>query len=201
MMKRLMILFAALIAAFSTPAAAQWRLVEAGKPREVVNGAMVVTAPAQWNRATQRPTKRTEIWTKDGTTLGELDFWLGLKRGEPLFKETSKKKAPLPKFDPAMLPTDLVEYFEDTARTVLGGSLFEVTHVTPATLAGHQGVEFEYRYTGGDEVARRGLVRGAIIGERLYLINWDAPKLHYFDDHADEVRAIMDSARLGSAKR
>ncbi len=199
-MKRLMILFAPILAGLSAPAAAQWRMVEGGKPRAVVSGAMTVTAPADWNRSTNRPTKRTEIWTKDGTSLGELDFWLGVKKGEPLFKETSKKKAPLPKFDPAMLPTDLAEFFEDTARTVLGGSLFEVTHVTPAMLAGHNGVEFEYRYTGGDELARRGLVRGAIVGDRLYLINWDAPRLHYYEEHIDEVRAIMDSARLGASK-
>ncbi len=198
-MKRLFLLLALLCAAFATPAAAQWRLVKAAEPREVVRGAMTVTPPADWNRTTTRPTKRTEIWTKDGTTLGELDFWLGVKQGEPLFKETSKKKAPLPKFDAAMLPTDLVEFFEDTARNVLGGSLFEVTYVKPATLAGQSGVEFEYTYTGGDEVARRGLVRGAIMGGKLYLINWDAPRLHYFGQHADEVRDIMDSARLGSA--
>ena len=198
-MKRLLIWFALLCAFAASPAAAQWRLVEAARPREVVNGALVVVPPDDWNRATDRPTKRTEIWTKDGTTLGELDFWLGVKPGEPLFKEQSKKKAPLPKFDPNMLPTDLVEFFEDTARTVLGGSLFEVNYVRPATLAGHPGVEFEHTFTGGDEVARRGLVRGAIIGGRLYLINWDAPRLHYFDEHVDEVRAIMDSAKLGAA--
>lgn len=196
-MKRFMVWFALLCAFAAAPAAAQWRLVEAAKPREVVNGALVVIPPDEWNRATGRPTKRTEIWTKDGTTLGELDFWLGVKPGEPLFKEQSKKKAPLPKFDPNMLPTDLVEFFEDTARTVLGGSLFEVNYVRPATLAGHPGVEFEHTFTGGDEVARRGLVRGAIIGGRLYLINWDAPRLHYYDEHVDEVRAIMDSAKLG----
>lgn len=198
-MKRLRIWFALLCAFAAAPAAAQWRLVEAARPREVVNGVLVVVPPDEWNRATDRPTKRTEIWTKDGTTLGELDFWLGVKPGEPLFKEQSKKKAPLPKFDPDMLPTDLVEFFEDTARTVLGGSLFEVNYVRPATLAGHPGVEFEHTFTGGDEVARRGLVRGAIIGGRLYLINWDAPRLHYFDEHVDEVRAIMDSAKLGRA--
>lgn len=196
-MRRLFLLLALALGLAASPAAAQWRLVKAAEPREVVGGAMVVTAPAEWNRSTDRPTKRTEIWTKDGTTLGELDFWLGLKPGEPLFKEQSKKKAPLPKFDPNMLPTDLVEFFEDTARTVLGGSLFETTYVKPATLAGHPGVEFEFVYTGGDEVARRGLVRGAIIGGRLYLINWDAPKLHYYEQHVEEVRQIMDSAKLG----
>lgn len=198
-MKRLLAFLALLCAFAASPAAAQWRLVEAGTPREVVNGALVVTAPGEWNRATSRPTKRTEIWTKDGTTLGELDFWLGVKPGEPLFKEQSKKKAPLPKFDPKMLPTDLVEFFEDTARTVLGGSLFEVNYVRPATLAGYPAVEFEHTFTGADEVARKGLVRGAIIGERLYLINWDAPKLHYYDENVGEVRAIMDSAKLGKA--
>lgn len=197
-MKRLFILLALVLGLAATPAAAQWRLVKAAEPREVVGGAMIVTAPAEWNRSTDRPTKRTEIWTKDGTTLGELDFWLGVKPGEPLFKEQSKKKAPLPKFDPNMLPTDLVEFFEDTARTVLGGSLFETTYVKPATLAGNPGVEFEFVYTGSDEVARRGLVRGAIIGGRLYLINWDAPKLHYYDQHIEEVRQIMDSAKLGA---
>ncbi len=198
-MKRLLAFLALLCAFAASPAAAQWRLVEPGKPREVVNGALVLSPPDAWNRATQRPTRRTEIWTKDGTTLGELDFWLGVKPGEPLFKEASKKKAPLPKFDPNMLPTDLVEFFEDTARTVLGGSLFEVTYVRPATLAGHPGVEFEHTFTGADEVARKGVVRGAIIGGRLYLINWDAPRLHYYDEHVGEVRAIMDSARLGKA--
>jgi hypothetical protein len=196
-MKRLFGLLAAICAFASTPAAAQWRLVEANSPREVVGGMITVTPNADWNRSTNRPTKRTEIWTRDGTTLGELDFWLGVKPGEPLFKEQSKKKAPLPHFDPKMLPTDLVEFFEDTARTVLGGSLFEVNYVRPATLAGHPAVEFEHTFTGSDEVARKGLVRGAIIGDRLYMINFDAPKLHYYDETIDEVRAIMDSVKLG----
>lgn len=197
-MRRLAVLLALLAGLLAAPAAAQWRLVEAGAPRAVVGGALIVTPTGEWNRSTQRPTKRTEIWTKDGTALGELDFWLGVKPGEPLFKEASRKKAPLPKFDANMLPTDLVEFFEDTARIVLGGSLFEVNYVRPATLAGHPGVEFEHTFTGADEVARKGLVRGAIIAGRLYLINWDAPKLHYYDEHIDEVRAIMDGARLGA---
>jgi hypothetical protein len=180
----------------ATPAHAAWRLVKAGETRGVAGDAMTVTAPDEWNRQTDRPTRRSEIWTKDGTTLGELDFWLGVKKGEPLFKEQSKKKTPLPHFDPAMLPTDLVEYFQDTARTVLGGSLYETTYVKPATLAGHPGVEFEFTYSGADEVARRGIVRGAIIADKLYLISFDAPRLHYYAQHLDEVRALMDSAKL-----
>ena len=189
-------LAAALLAGGATPALAQWRLVEAGQTREVANSNLVVTAPGEWNRSTQRPTRRTEIWTKDGNTLNELDFWLGVKDGDPIFREQDRKKAPLPKFDADMLPTDLVEFFEDTARLVLGGSLVETHEVRPATLAGYPAVEFDWSYTGGDEVERKGLVRAAIVGGKLYMINFDAPRLHYFDEHVDEARRIMDSARF-----
>lgn len=194
------ILAAALLAGAASPAMAQWRKIDAGETREVAGADLLVTAPDEWNRSTSRPTRWTEIWTKDGTTLGALDFWMGVKKDKPLFKESSKKKAPLPHFDPAMLPTDLVEFFEDTARNVLGGSLVETHEVRPATLAGHPAVEFDWSYTGADEVDRRGLVRAAIIGERLYMINFDAPSLHYFDEHVGEVRAIMDSARFGQGE-
>ena len=78
-------LAAALLAGGASPALAQWRLVDPGETREVAGSGLVVTAPAEWNRATQRPTRRTEIWTKDGNTLGELDFWLGIKDGDPIF--------------------------------------------------------------------------------------------------------------------
>lgn len=189
-------LAAALLAGLATPAAAQWRLVDAGETREVASSNLVVTAPGEWNRSTERPTRRTEIWTKDGNALGEIDFWLGVKDGDPIFRETDKKKNPLPHFDAKMLPTDLVEFFEDTARKVLGGSLVETHEVRPATLAGHPAVEFDWSYTGSDEVDRKGLVRAAIVGGRLYMINFDAPRLHYFDEHVDEVRRIMDSARF-----
>lgn len=194
------ILLAFSLAALAQPAAAQWRLVEAGETREVARADLLVTPQGEWNRAARRPNRWTEIWTKDGTTLGELDFWLGIKPGKPLFEETDKKRAPLPKFDPAMLPPDIVRFFEDTARIVLGGALFETGRVRPAQLAGHPGIHIEYSYTGGDNLERRGEVRAAIVGERLYMINWDAPALHYFDAHIEEVRAIMDSARFEKAR-
>lgn len=195
-MKRLGMALALVLATVSAPAAAQWRLVDSGEIREVANSGLVVTAPGEWNRSTERQTRRTEIWTKDGNALGELDFWLGVKPGEALFKERSKKRDPLPRFDAAMLPTDLVELFEDTARKVLGGSLVEAGEVRPATLAGRPAVEFDWSYTGGDEVERLGLVRAAIVDGRLYMINFDAPRLHYFGAHVDEARAVMDSARF-----
>lgn len=185
------------ISALALPQAAHagWKLVDPGEARKVARSEIVVTPGEEWNRSTNRPNRWTEVWTQHGTALGELDFFMEIKDGKPLFKEQDKKRAPLPKFSKAMLPTDIVEFFRDTAQIVLGGSAFEIGTVEPATLAGQPGVQFTYTYTSGDNVSRIGEVRAAIISERLYMINFDAPKIHYFDDGIDDARAIMDSAR------
>ena len=180
----------------AAPAEARWRLVEAGDSRKVARSKLVVTAPEDWNRATERPTSRSEIWTTEGTQLTELMFYAKIKDGETLFKRNQRKRNPLPEFSPDMLPTDLVEWYEDTANIVLGGSLFEVVEVKPGTLGGYPGVHFQYSYTSGDNVARLGEVRAATIDEKLYLISFEAPELHYFDRYITGVRAMMDNARF-----
>lgn len=175
---------------------ARWELVDRGETRKVARSDVRVTASEEWNRSTTRPNKWTEIWTQDGTSLNELLFFARIKDGKPLFKEQDKKRAPLPKFESDMLPTDLVELFRDTAQIVLGGAQFETGTVEPSTLAGYPGVHFEYSYSGGDNLSKRGEVRAAIIDGRLYMITFEAPRIHYFDETIDEARAIMDSARI-----
>ena len=197
-MNRLIILVLFVLALFALPSsvAAQWRAVDPGEARDVARSELTVRPSEAWNRSTRRPARWIEVWTQDGPALNEIDFFAGIKSGKPLFKEQDRKKAPLPKFDPNMLPTDLVELWANTAQIVLGASLFEVENVEPATLAGRPGVHFRYRYTGADNLDRRGEVRAAVIGNELYMINFDAPQIHYFDDGIEEARAIMDSARL-----
>ena len=180
----------------AVPAEARWRLVEAGDSRKVARSDLRITAPADWNRATERPTSRSEVWTQDGVGLTELMFYARIKDGETLFKRNQRKRNPLPEFDKDMLLTDLVEWYEDTANVALGGSLFEIVEVQPATLGGYTGVHFRYSYTGSDNVARLGEARAAIVDEKLYLISFEAPRLHYFDRYIAEVRAMMDSARF-----
>ncbi|MCA1662287.1 MAG: hypothetical protein LC648_09115, partial [Novosphingobium sp.] len=124
-----------------------------------------------------------------------------IKKGEALFRQRDKKKDPLPRFDPAMLPTDIVEWFENSARIALTSAVFEVGAVRPAKLAGADGVEMEFSYaTEGDNLERRGVARAAVIGRRLYLITYDAPRIHYFDEGLPTALAIMSSARLVGKK-
>ena len=186
------------LAALLAPASAEarWRLVEAGETRKVARSDLRVTPPEDWNRETRRPTSRSEVWTQDGLGLSELMFYAKIRDGETLFKRNQRRRNPLPEFDKDMLLPDIVEWYEDTANVTLGGSLFRIEEVKPARLGQYDGVHFQYSYTGGDNVARLGEARAAIIEGRLYLISFEAPRVHYFDRYIAGVRAMMDTARF-----
>jgi hypothetical protein len=178
---------------FSTP----WKLVRAGEVRKVGSDELVVTAVGNWNRSTQSDLRRNESWTQHGTGLDDLSFYGGIAKGKPLLRQRDKKKDPLPKFDPAMLPTDIAEWFENSARIALNSAVFEVGAVRPATLAGARGIEMDFTYaTEGDNLERQGIARAAVIGGKLYVISFDAPKIHYFAAGLPTARAIMDTARV-----
>ena len=205
-MKTLKLAFAALaLAPFPAPvpAAAQivlsnpWKLVRAGEARKVGKSDLQVTAVGDWNRATERQTKESENWTQNGIGLDDLGFYAAVKKGEALFHQRDKKKDPLPKFDPAMLPTDIAEWFENSARIALGSAVFEVGAVRPAKLAGADGVEMDFSYaTEGDNLERKGTARAAVIGGKLYMISFDAPKIHYYEAGLPTALAIMNTARI-----
>ena len=185
------------------PAAAQfvlstpWKLVRAGEVRKVGTDEMLVTAVGDWNRSTQSDLKRNESWTQHGTGLDDLSVYGGIAKGKPLLRQRDKKKDPLPKFDPAMLPTDIAEWFENSARIALNSAVFDVGAVRPATLAGAHGIEMDFTYaTEGDNLERQGIARAAVIDSKLYLISFDAPKIHYYAAGWPTARAIMDSARV-----
>lgn len=189
------------------PAAAQfvlsspWKLVRAGEVRKVGTDEMLVTAVGDWNRSTQSSLRRNESWTQHGTGLDDLAFYGGIAKGKPLLRQRDKKKDPLPKFDPAMLPTDIAEWFENSARIALNSAVFDVGAVRPATLAGARGIEMDFTYASeGDNLERQGIARAAVIGGKLYVISYDAPKIHYFKAGLPTALAIVDSARVVVAK-
>jgi len=187
----------AALAAAPAPVCAGWGLVSGAKPVAVAKSTLTVTPVGEWNRLSRRPSPKSEAWTRDGLALNELMFISAVVKGETLFKERNKKDKPLPKFDPAMLAPDLVQLYESSARIVLNTSAFNVDEIKPAALAGHDGVQFSYTYAvEGDNLQHRGEARAAIIDGKLYVINFAAASIHYFDASIAEVRAMMDNARI-----
>jgi len=192
------IAFAVVAVALTTaPAMAGWKVATTGQPVTVAKSTLSVRPLADWNMASARPSKKGEMWTIDGATLNELSFFAGVAPGEALVKERDKKNKPLPKVTSGMLLTDIPPLLEQTMRIALGTSLFEVETMEPAKLAGHDAITFRYRYVvEADNLERRGEARAALVNGKLYVINFSAPKIHYFDRDIDAVRRLMDSATL-----
>ena len=194
---RKLALFAVAVSLTAAPALAGWKIMVPNQSVAVAKGGLKVTPKTEWNRASLRPSKKGEIWTQDGISLNQISFFAGILPGESIYKDRNKKESPLPLFDARMTAPEIVQLFEATNRIGLKTSLFEIDQVEPAKLAGHDGVRFTYHYVVQDqEVRRKGEARAAVIGGKLYLIEYEAAAIHYFDRGIAEARSMMDGARL-----
>lgn len=170
---------------------------ESGKVARVADSGMTVTPPRDWNRLDAKPGKHTEVWTLDGEQLNDVTFYSGIEPGSPLVKERNKKRAPLPKFTANTLLVEVPELLEGTYRAYkqIGG--FVLTGSRPGRFLDRDGVYFSYEYTDKDELPRKGEARAALIGKKLYMVTFDAPRLHFFDRTLADFRGLADTAKLG----
>lgn len=189
---------ALLLAAVPTaPAVAGWKLARQSAATTVAKGTLAVTPAEGWNRWSFRPIKKSEVWTLDGIALNELYFVSGLIPGETLYRDVARKDRPLPKMTAGMQLTDIPDFVESSMRLGLKTSVFRVTSVEPMRFAGHDGVRFTYEYAVEDSpLVRKGIAAGTVAANQLYLINFTAPGVFYFDRDRPKVEAIMASARL-----
>jgi len=179
------------------PALAGWKLVEQGQPVKVAKSAMQVTPGEDWNRWTRRPIKPSEVWTLDGVNLNEFYFVSGLAPGMTLYKDANKKEQPLPVLRSGLGLTDIPDFVESSMRIALNTSVFELTGVEPATVAGHQGVRFTYEYAvASSPLVRKGLAVGTLIDGNLHLMTFTAPAIYYYDRDLPKAEAIMASAQF-----
>ncbi|SMP60423.1 hypothetical protein SAMN06296065_10386 [Novosphingobium panipatense] len=102
----------------------------------------------------------------------------------------------MPKFTSSTLLIEIPELLEGTYRTHKQIGAFRLLTTEPAKFLGQDGVSFTYEYVDADLLTRRGEARAAIIAGKLYMITFDAPRLHYFDRSISDFRALVSSARL-----
>ncbi|WP_293883872.1 hypothetical protein [Sphingomonas sp.] len=186
---------AALVA--TSPATAKWTTMPETVPVAVAKSEMTVVAGPGWNQNSTRPFPKGETWSIDGPLLNTIDFYAGIGAGESLAKERDKKRKPLPKFAVDMLPTDIAQLYEQTARIMLGTSEFSVDSIEPTTFLNRPGFKFSYHYTTPDEeLTRNGEAQGVVTDKKLYLIAFNAAALYYFKTGLPSAHLVMASASL-----
>lgn len=148
-----------------------------------------------WNRMDTAGTARSELWTTDGVSLDILEFYVAIPEGEPLAQLNGRRERQLPRFRNGMAPQEIVELFE--ALVTEGGNSFRLEKLAPAAFAGGDGIRFEYVLVRkGDEVEMKGLGYAVVRNKQLYLLNYRAPRIYYFDRHLARVESVARSLRI-----
>ena len=191
--------FHLLVALSASVATAGWAnsLVSPGPRQKIARSTMAAVPAHEWNKLSRRGGKKVEIWTIDGDELNKVAFYGGVAVGEPLFREADKKDAPLPKVTPNMLFTDIPTLLESSYRIQLGTSQMTIDSQEPTLVAGHKGIKFTYSFVRrDDEVQRKGEAVGAIVADKVYLVTYEAPAIHFFDKDVEKFRQLVTTLKL-----
>jgi hypothetical protein len=167
-------------------------------PHEKIARSTLSAAPAtEWNKLSERGGKNVELWTLDGDGLNKVTFFGGIPVGQPLFKEADKKHAPLPRVTANMLITDIPAILESTYRIQLHTMQMSIDNQEPTTVSGQKGIKFTYTFVReDDEVERKGEAVGAFVGDRLYIVAYEAPAIHFFDKDVDKFRQLVTTLKI-----
>ena len=158
---------------------------------------MSASPASEWNKLSERGGKNVELWTLDGDGLNKIAFFGGIPVGQPLFKEVDKKHAPLPRVTANMLITDIPAILESTYRIQLHTMQMSIDNQEPTMVGGHKGIKFTYSFVReDDEVERKGEAVGAFVGDRLYIVAYEAPAIHFFDKDVDKFRQLVTTLKI-----
>jgi hypothetical protein len=172
-------------------------LVSPGLQGKIARSNLSAAPSTEWNRLSARGGKNVEVWTVDGDELNKITFFGGIPVGEPLFKEADKKHQPLPRVTPNMLITDIPAILESSYRIQLHTMQMSIDNQEPTTVGGFKGIKFTYTFVReDDEVERKGEAVGAFVGDRLYIVAYEAPAIHFFDKDVEKFRQLVTTLKL-----
>lgn len=101
----------------------------------VVGNRLALKLDTAWNQFEQGLGNNTPTWTVEGITVDALQFYVGIKDGQPITRlmDNDKSKKPL-NFRADMQPADIVALYE--ALLTRDGSSFQLEKLEPASFLG-----------------------------------------------------------------
>lgn len=172
-----------------------YTLAESGKSVQLAK-TFSITPARDWNLAVNG---QVQIWTIDGPVLQRMRVFNGIESGEPLVKAlSSDKDRKPPVFENGMSPIEIRDLFVATIARIDQFNL-ETGALRPATIGDTDGFRFEYSYTDKNGVDRRGFVLATNQKKRLYLFDYEAVSLYYYDRYLDEAEQLVKSLRAKAA--
>jgi hypothetical protein len=172
-------------------------LVAPGPRSKIARSSFAASPNSEWNRLSARDGRNVETWTIDGPQLNKVTFYGGIEVGRPLFREQDRRNRPLPRVTPNMLITDIPALLETSYRSQFSVSRMTIDSQEPSQVGGHAGVRFTYSFVRqDDEVERKGEGVGAVVGDRLFLVTYEAPAIYFFDRDIERFRQLVTTLRM-----
>lgn len=168
-----------------------YQLAAAGKPVTVAN-TFTLTPSRDWNKL---DTGKIDTWTVDGPLLERVMVFKGIEETDPLFEsQSADQDKDLPVFRASMTPFELRDLYVETMSRQLGVTL-DTEGLRPARLGAYDGFRFDYSLTDENGARKRGFVVAAIEESRLFLLDYSAIALHYYEKRLPDVEALLGSAQ------
>ncbi|MCV2357486.1 hypothetical protein LNV08_00695 [Paucibacter sp. TC2R-5] len=164
----------------------------------LVGDRMALKLDTSWNQFERGLGNDTPTWTVEGVTIDALQFYVGIKDGQPIAKlpDAAKNQKPL-NFKSSMQAADVVALYQ--AMLTRDGSSFELVKLEPAEFLGGKGFRFEYALNRKvDDVPMRGLAYGTVQKGELFVIHYSAPRLVFFPRYQARVETLARGAKLKS---
>lgn len=174
-------------------ACSQVSLVPPGKTE--IQGRFTVDNKTSWNRIAEGS---RESWTKDGPLLQTLAFQVDIEEGENIFQREGAEDGPgskylnMPTYRKGMTEPEIGEMIL-ASISQFGATNARSLGLNPAAFGGRSGFRMEIDYTDTDGLDKRMLVFGHNAGDRMHLIVYTAPNLHFFERDRPHVEEIVKS--------
>lgn len=183
--------------------------------RRAVGNLYTVETQIAWSKATEG---RIESWTVDGPLLESVRFLNGLKDGDSLLKTTTKETK-LPRFRSHMTPSEVMEFFVASVKSIGGGleaahlaagrvssaavqrasinaATVKATNLRPTSFGTLPGFRFDLSFLSKEGLEREGMVVGTIHEGQLYLIIYTGTREYYYSKYREEVERIVSSIEI-----
>lgn len=151
-----------------------------------------VEAPIAYSRFHNRML-RAELWTVNGEALDAVYLYHGLRPGDALLPE--RRGITLPTLRAGMAAHEVQEFFADTLRRT-GAARVETEALVPVTVQGAEGFRFELSFSSKDGLEYQGLVQGILKEDKLFLLYFSAPRLHFYPALAPAAERLFASVEL-----
>lgn len=177
--------------------AAGIKAVKVGPGETLVAGRLMVNIDEAWNQISfPHPAAPTTLWTVEGITIDNLEFYPGLKDGDLLAQNTPGAKTARPlTFKASMRPDEIVALYEGLYSR--DGSVFTLDKLEPVEFADGKGFRFQFTVVRkSDDVKLSGMAWAAVRDNQLFAMTYTAPRLGFFPRYAARVEQIAKSVRI-----